>query len=216
MFELVSLFMRYVFSALAALFLLRVILWFRKDAAEYRKDLARLPDARYIGELRDTQSGKVYPIPREADIGKGFSCDIRIRGNGVKRRHGTLRFVAGRGMKVTPVGGQTIRLDGKKVRSGSYALNGSLLSVGSVTLRVCFFIGLDAPHPAKTYAAEGSYDPGNGAGCPEAPAVEWGPVDEGAAGYENEIPENGVFYPDRGYYSDEPDTDTVPDEWGKG
>lgn len=149
MFELLSLAMRYVFVALGGLILIRIILWFWKDEQEYKKDLSRLPDAGLVGEFRDTATGKVYPIPREGDVGKGFSCDVRVKGCGVKRHHVQIRFVPRKGLKITPLGSKNMVLDGKRTRTAAYALNGSTLKLGEAELKICFFIGVDAPHPAK-------------------------------------------------------------------
>lgn len=173
MFELLSLAMRYVFVALGALILLRIFLWFKKDANEYRKELKRLPDAGYIGEIRDPITGKSYPLPREGDLGKGFSCDIRITGNGVKRHHASLRFTPGKGLYVEPLRGNTIVMNGKRMRGGAYALNGSRITLGSRELMICFFMGVDAPHPARIETVNMQTEP---AGESDADTA-WGPSD---------------------------------------
>ena len=178
MFELLSLAMRYVFVALGGLILIRIVLWFWKDAKEYKKDLSRLPDAGLVGEFRDVTSGKTYPIPREGDMGKGFSCDVRVKGSGVKRHHVQLRFVSGKGLKITPLGGKYMVLNGKRTRSAAYALNGSTLRLGQAEWRVCFFIGVNAPHPAKVMQMDEESQ-----GVPFIPdhapvPDEWGPDEE--------------------------------------
>ncbi len=178
MFELLSLAMRYVFAALGGLILIRIVLWFWKDAEEYKKDLSRLPDAGLVGEFRNVTNGKTYPIPREGDMGKGFSCDVRVKGSGVKRHHVQIRFVSGKGLRIIPLGGKYMVLDGKRTRSAAYALNGSTLKLGEAELKVCFFLGVNAPHPAKlmqmdTESQEGRFIPDH-APVPD----EWGPEEE--------------------------------------
>ena len=144
-YEIFALLMRYVFVALGALILLRAFLWLRKDARAYRGEIKNLPDAGLVGEMVDIYTGSRYPLPREGVLGSGHSCDIRIRGGMLDRRALRFLFVDGKGLSVTAQGRQQVALDGQVLRGTGYALHGTQLEVGGVTLRVRLFAGLNVP-----------------------------------------------------------------------
>lgn len=145
-YEIFALFMRYVFVLLGALILLRGLFWLRKDARAWHKEIKNLPDAGLVGELRDMQSDQSYPLPREGVLGKKHSCDIRIKGHLMPGKALTFLFVEGKGLAVTPIGGQNVYLDGEAVRgSKGYALHGTQLEVGGTVMRVRLFAGLNVP-----------------------------------------------------------------------
>ena len=145
-YEIFALLMRYVFVALGALILLRALFWLRKDARAWHKEIKNLPDAGLVGELRDMQSDQSYPLPREGVLGKKHSCDIRIKGHLMPGKALTFLFVEGKGLAITPLGGQNVYLDGEAVRgSKGYALHGTQLEVGGTVLKVRLFAGLKVP-----------------------------------------------------------------------
>ncbi|MBE5777410.1 MAG: hypothetical protein E7326_07900 [Clostridiales bacterium] len=144
-YEIFALMMRYVFVALGALILLRAFLWLRRDAGMYRREIRNLPDAGLVGELVDMHTGEKHPLCREGVLGASRSCDVRIKGAGLDRRALSFRFTEGKGLAVTPRGRQNVYLDGEHVRQTGYALHGTQLDVGGVTLRVRLFAGLQVP-----------------------------------------------------------------------
>ena len=148
-YELLSLFMRYIFIGLGVLILLRAFRWMRKDSRAYKKQIRALPDAGLVGEMVNLQTGKSQPLPREGIIGSARNCDIRIKGAGVARKHALFAFEEGKGMKITPVRRAIVFLAGVELRGSAHALHGTQLQVGDAMLRVRLFTGLNVPHPAQ-------------------------------------------------------------------
>lgn len=146
-YELIAMGARYWFILLSALVAWRGSVYLLREHFRRRKMLKKLPDAGMVGELRDEESGKAYPLPREGVLGGGRACDIRLRG--LRRRHMNFAFVEGKGLLLTPCHGRSrILLDGAALGKGGYALHGDVLGVGGYTLRVRLFAGLNVPHPA--------------------------------------------------------------------
>lgn len=147
-YEILSLAMRYAFIVLGALIVLRSYRWLLKDHRAHKKEMKRLPDAGLVGEIVRLDTGKAFPLPREGTIGSGRMCDIAVRGDGVRRLHATFRFKDGKGVHIVPHKTAAVMLDGKPVLSSAYALHGSLIELGSLTLRVRLFAGLNVPRLA--------------------------------------------------------------------
>ncbi len=147
-YEILSLAMRYAFIVLGALIVLRSYRWLLKDHRAHKKEMKRLPDAGLVGEIVSLDTGKAFPLPREGTIGSGHMCDIAVRGDGVRRLHATFRFKDGKGVHIVPHKTAAVMLDGKPVLSSAYALHGSLIELGSLTLRVRLFAGLNVPRLA--------------------------------------------------------------------
>ena len=147
-YELLSLFMRYIFIGLGVLILLRAYRWMRKDSRTYKRQMRALPDAGLVGEVVDLQSGKSQPLPREGLMGSSHNCDIRVKGPGVVRRHARFAFEEGKGLKITPIRG-LVFLAGVELRSSAHALHGTLLQLGDAQLKVRLFAGLNVPHPSQ-------------------------------------------------------------------
>ena len=99
-YEILALLMRYVFALIGALIVFRSFIWLRKDARAYRKEMKTLPDAGLVGEIVDLNTGKAQPLPREGVIGSARECDIRVKGDGVLRRHARLEFTEGKGKTI--------------------------------------------------------------------------------------------------------------------
>lgn len=147
-YQLLALAARALFVILAALVVLRAALALLQQHRARKKLLRSLPDAGMVGELRDVDSDRGYPLAREAVLGSGRGCDIRLRG--LRRRHLDLAYVEGKGILLTPArrSAETI-LDGRPLGRGAYALHGAMLRVGNYNLRVRLFAGLNVPHPAS-------------------------------------------------------------------
>ena len=147
-YELLALGMRYAFVLIGALMLWRAFRWMRRDARQYRRDMRTLPDAGLVGEMVELQTGSAQPLPREGTIDSSRECDIRIRGDGVRRDHALFAFEDGKGLKITPRRGAPVLLSGTPIRSYGYALHGTQLQLGGAVLRVRLFAGLNVPFPA--------------------------------------------------------------------
>ena len=99
-YQLLALAARALFVILAALVVLRAALALLQQHRARKKLLRSLPDAGMVGELRDVDSDRGYPLAREAVLGSGRGCDIRLRG--LRRRHLDLAYVEGKGILLTP------------------------------------------------------------------------------------------------------------------
>lgn len=148
-YELLAMLMRYVFVLIGVLILFRAYRWLRRDAKNYRREMKRLPDAGLVGEAVDLNGGKSYPLPREGTLGSASACDIRLRQNGVARRHASFAFENGKGLKITPHLRGKVLLDGSEVRGYAHAIHGSQLQIGDALLRIRLFAGLNVPHPVQ-------------------------------------------------------------------
>ena len=146
-YEILALLMRYVFALIGALIVFRSFIWLRKDARAYKKEMKTLPDAGLVGEIVDLDTGKAQPLPREGVIGSARECDIRVKGDGVLRRHARFEFTEGKGLKIIPARRGLTLLGGVEMRGPGYALHGTQLGIGAHALRVRLFAGLNVPTP---------------------------------------------------------------------
>ncbi len=147
-YEILALFMRYVFVLIGGLIVWRSFRWLLKDHRAYQREMKSLPDAGLVGEMVNLRTGKSYPLPREGNIGSSRECDIRVKGKGVQRTHARFEFVDGMGLRVIPLRGCAVKLGDRDVRGQGYALHGTQLKMGESLLRVRLFAGLKVPHPA--------------------------------------------------------------------
>ena len=146
-YQLLALGARYWFVLLAAVLVWRGAAALLHEHYQRKKLLKKLPDAGMVGEMRDIDNDRAYPLPREGVLGGGSACDIRLRG--LCRRDINFAFVEGKGLLLTPChsrGG--VLLDGAPLGKGGYALHGAMLRVGGYTLRIRLFAGLNVPRPA--------------------------------------------------------------------
>ena len=146
-YQLLALGARYWFVLLAAVLVWRGAAALLHEHYRRKKLLKMLPDAGMVGEMRDIDNDRAYPLPREGVLGGGRACDIRLRG--LRRRDINFAFVEGKGLLLTPChsrGG--VLLDGAPLGKGGYALHGAMLRVGGYTLRIRLFAGLNVPRPA--------------------------------------------------------------------
>lgn len=147
-YEVLALFMRYVFVLLGVLIVWRAFRWMRRDARNYQRRMKRLPDAGLIGELVELNTGNRFPLPREGIIGSAASCDVRVKGSGVARKHALFSLAEGKGVLITPCAHNRITMEDVELSGPAYALHGTELWLGDVPLRVRLFAGLNVPHPA--------------------------------------------------------------------
>ena len=149
-YQLIALGARYLFVFLAFLIVFRAGLSLLSEHFRRKKKLRNLPDAGMVGEMRDIDNDRAYPLPREGTLGSGRGCDIRLRG--LRRRHVNFSFVEGKGLLITPCHSRSeILLNHAPIRKGGYALHGALMQAGGYTLRIRLFAGLNVPR-AATYA----------------------------------------------------------------
>lgn len=147
-YQLIALGARYLFVFLALLIVLRAGLSLLSEHRRRKKKLRNLPDAGMVGEMRDTDNDRAYPLPREGTLGSGRGCDIRLKG--LRRRHVNFSFVEGKGLLLTPCHSRSeVLLNNAPIQKGGYALHGALMQVGGYTLRVRLFAGLNVPRAAS-------------------------------------------------------------------
>ena len=143
-FELVSLGMRYWFVILGFLIVFRAARWVWHDHRAYVHTLRSLPDAGYMGEIVNLDTGAAQALPREGVMGSGKACDVQFRG--LRRRELVYEFREGKGILLMPCHkGNQILLEGAPLIGSDYALHGSRLSFPGYALRLRLFDGLDIP-----------------------------------------------------------------------
>ena len=167
-YEILSLFMRYVFVLMGFIILWRAYRGLRKDQRYYRSEMKRLPDAGFVGEMVDLDSEQVFPLPREGVIGSGRQADIVVNGRGARRRMADLTFVDGKGLRIQPLCRGRFYLDGEAFTRPVYALHGSVLRIQNTYFKVRLFAGLEVPErtapvlPVPETEDDRDYDPFDG------------------------------------------------------
>jgi len=147
LYQLFALGARYLFIFLAFLIVCGAAMWLLHEHSVRRKILKNLPDAGLVGEMRDIDSGKAYPLPREGVLGSGRNADIRVRG--LRRRAVSFAFVEGKGVLLTPLHRRSgVMLDEEPFKRGVYALHNAILACGGHRFKIRLFAGLNVPHPA--------------------------------------------------------------------
>ena len=175
LYQLLALAARALFVVLAALVTLRAGFNLLGQHRARKKLMKQLPDAGMVGELRDIESDKSYPLPREGVLGGGRGSDIRLKG--LRRRHVTFAYVPGKGILISPCHRRSaLWLDGEELHRPAYALHGAMLRAGGYTLCVRLFAGLDVPAAAVYQdhwgpAPEEEYFP-EGGGYGDAPLFD--------------------------------------------
>ncbi len=160
-YEVISLGMRYVFTLLGVMIVLRTFSWLRKDRRQNHKRLRQLPDAGTIGVLvvvfgsKDLPEGTMISVPHEGVLGCLRGCDIVVPAEGVAKKHLDFTFVDGEGLYIHPYRGCPCTVDGVELRtkrdSRQYPMqHGSLLTIGEATLRLGVFAGLDVQQYVPT------------------------------------------------------------------
>ena len=147
-YQLIALGARYLFVFLAFLIVFRAGLSLLTEHFRRKKKLRNLPDAGMVGEMRDIDNDRAYPLPREGTLGGGRGCDIRLKG--LRRRHVNFSFVEGKGLLLTPCHSRSeVLLNHEPIHKGGYALHGALMHAGGYTLRIRLFAGLNVPRAAS-------------------------------------------------------------------
>ena len=156
-YQVLSLGMRYVFTALGVLIVLRAFLWLRRDRRAKHERLRRLPDAGMVGELvtlsgsPELPEGVCVAVPREGTLGALRGCDVCVPVTGVAPEHLDLQWQDRRGLCVTPLRGRSCRIDGEEVSHArpGWMGHGATLYVGEAVLRLRLFEGLEAEYHAR-------------------------------------------------------------------
>lgn len=148
LYQIIAMAARPVFLALALLVALRAMGRLLGQHNARKRLLKRLPDAGMVGEMRDIESDRSYPLPREGVLGGGRASDIRLRG--LRRRQVSFAFVDGKGLLLTPCHRRSATwLDGVPLTRPAYALHGAILRAGGYTLCIRMFAGLNVPDSAQ-------------------------------------------------------------------
>ena len=182
-FEILSKLMRYVFTLLGVVIVLRSFGWLRKDRRATARRIKALPDAGTIGVLTvlrgstELKEGQTLPVPPEGVLGFVRTCDIVVPVTDVVGQHLDFSFRNGKGLYIYPRRGCPVSVDGVTINSRAdsrrYPMNhGSILAVGEALLQLGVFAGLDvkqapglweepeqAPAPQSLEAAQ-PYIPG--------------------------------------------------------
>lgn len=157
LYEVIALGMRYLFSLLGVLIVLRSLAWLRKDQRATAKRLRRLPDAGTIGELvvvqgtRDLPEGAVISVPWEGVFGFTRTCDIVVPVEGIASQHMDFSFEEGLGLLLYPHHRRMCLVDGQPCNHRhcgrkTPVLHGSTIDLGDCQLRLRVFAGIDVPH----------------------------------------------------------------------
>lgn len=153
-FEILSKLMRYVFTFLGVVIVLRSFAWLRKDRRATNKRLKALPDAGTIGFLTVLEGssalreGSTIPVPFEGVLGFSRSCDVAVPVTDVVAQHLDFTFRNGKGLCIYPRRGCPAAVDGMRIESRAdsrrYPMHhGSILQVGEAYLQLSVFAGLD-------------------------------------------------------------------------
>lgn len=196
-FEIVSLLMRYVFTALIVIICGLALRWLLHDHRVHARERRQLPRAGQIGVLESADTGERLPIAPEGLVGSGRICDVVIRRQGLRSRHFSYRLQPRRGVEIIPCGRAKVTVNDRPAKAGHYALSGALIKAGDAVFRLRLYkrLGLSQDTPS--------------AESPDPLISAWD---------EEEFLPNGMAVPAAG--TDEPlwGDDTPPDEdsdWGK-
>lgn len=155
LYEVLSLAARYLFTLLGVLIVLRAFLWQLSSRAEERGTRRRLRDSGCIGELvvitgnSSLPEGTVIPVPWEGSLGSVRSCDVPVPCQGIRRRHLWFSWEDGSGLRIQPLSGCEVMVDGipldcRSWKKASPMIHGSFLQAGSALLRLRVFAALDS------------------------------------------------------------------------
>lgn len=153
-YEILALFMRYVFVLLGACFLLGIVRVLLRDRLHYQKEMKRLPDAGLVGKMVDLDSGQTFMLPREGLIGTSKQSDVRLSGQGLLPQEARFAFVDGKGLKIVPEKGREVLLDGVPIEGSAYALNGSEIAIGNTLFSLHMLSGLPVPQGRRASMPE--------------------------------------------------------------
>lgn len=152
-YEVLALGMRYVFTFIGVMIVLRTFAWLRKDRRLKHQRLRQLPDAGTVGVLtvitgdRQLRAGAVIPVPHEGVIGALRTCDMTVPVPEVADVHADFTFADGKGLYVLPRRGCSVVVDGQLIRTTAEGKrcpmqHGSILEIGQAVLQLGVFAGL--------------------------------------------------------------------------
>lgn len=133
---------RYWFAALAVFIVWRAALTTLREArivGDIRRHIARVATFAEL-VLVDDPSGKLppgerYPFAKEAYLGSGANCEVRIRHRDVSRK--MLKMTAEDDcVRLKPSKKASVTLDGAELSGEGLAFGGSELRIGSLVFRV--------------------------------------------------------------------------------
>ena len=122
-FEILSKLMRYVFTFLGVVIVLRSFGWLRKDRRATARRIKALPDAGTIGVLTvlqgssELKEGDTIPVPPEGVLGFVRTCDIVVPVTDVVAQHLDFAFRNGKGLYIYPRRGCPVAVDGVTINS---------------------------------------------------------------------------------------------------
>lgn len=152
-YEVLALGMRYVFTCIGVMIVLRTFSWLRKDRRLKHKRIRQLPDAGTVGILtvitggRQLREGAVIPVPHEGVIGCLRTCDMVTPVPEVADIHADFVFTDGKGLFILPRRGCSVIVDGQLIRTPAEGKrcpmqHGSILEIGQAVLQLGVFAGL--------------------------------------------------------------------------
>ncbi len=179
-YEVLALAMRYFFTAMGLLIVVRAFSWLRKDRKLKHRRLKQLPDAGTIGVLEVLSGGEhLHPgdtisVPHEGVLGYLRTCDVVVPVDGVATTHLDFTFVDGQGLYIYPRRGCEATVDDFALTSRRESrahpmFHGSVLKVGSAVLRLGVFAGLDVEEVRQGHAQVSEFTPESE--WPESPAA---------------------------------------------
>ena len=153
MYSVLASFAKYGFALLMLVVVCRAFVMTKTDAARAKKLRGA---AQPVGELRaNGRSGEVYPIPESGFLGSGRRMDVRVRGDGIRRKHAYFEQRTGC-VLFESVAGASIRIGREKHRGRSFlARSGDVLRFGSTDLTLILYAqGRPAPDPDDFFAED--------------------------------------------------------------
>ena len=145
---------QYLLPFLAVVTVILIFFYLLSENRIRREKAAGLPGFGTIGELvvlsgsRNLDTNTWFPVPREGVLGAVRSCDLVIPCSGVHAKHFDFSWEDGTGLLIYPRTGCEVLVNGYTVNCRTAAADypmthGSVLQVGSATLRLHLFAALD-------------------------------------------------------------------------
>ncbi len=160
-YEVLALAMRYFFTAMGVLIVLRAFSWLRKDRKIKHQRIEQLSNAGIIGNFiiqipESSASYNHHPfVAYEGTLGSHRSCDCHVPAEGIAAVHADYFFTDREGLYVVPRHGCAILIDGECITSRRQAMahpmvQYSTLEIGDAVLQLRVLDSLQLPsrHPA--------------------------------------------------------------------
>ena len=152
-YEVLALAARYWFLALSAMILLLSFFVMRGEKQVRRRNVGRLPDAGYIGQVvilsdhPNLPMGTVLKMGREGEMGAIRMCDTVLDAPGVANCHCTWRYRENTGMELTLFRGCSLTVNGTRYTfrgaKKPVLVHDSILEIGEVKARFQMFAGVE-------------------------------------------------------------------------